>query len=84
MSMYGRKESWEEELFYQAFLRELVAYCQQGVTLFLREHRSSPKIIADECITAHQGEYFGKMERDEAGNLICIRFESAKSELFGK
>lgn len=80
--MYRREIRPEEQLFYQLFLQELATCCQKGAELLLEGQRASPEAVAGRCIGECPGEYMAAIDRDQWGNITCLRFFQAVWEDF--
>lgn len=66
------QERWKQ---YEGLLRELLAYQNKKIDLFLNGKQSTPYEITHACMIAEKGEYMRDYIGDDNGKLIQISFD---------
>ncbi len=68
-------EKWDK---YEGLLRELLAYQNRSICLYLNGRQSTPYEITHACMAAEEGGYMRDYVSDDAGRLIQISFDRVR------
>lgn len=83
--MYGRKKNTlDEQRFFQLLLRELRHYAQNGARIYAEQTEVSPQRLITDYIARYPGQYMAEIDRDETGTVLGLYFFRAASQDFDK